>query len=168
MATISSANVTVTINYKRRDGNSKVHNNVTLAFGNGTLQYPTGGFALPGGNIGCPNNIESVDVVDVTSGSGYIFYYNLTTSKLQIYTSGSHNHTLFIGSSSGTAGTTAVNATTAAGLFESGGTQSVAGIAAASGTIGGIVTAQPAASLTEVANNTAIAACTVVCEVIGW
>lgn len=123
MSAIVSA--TYTINYKRRLGDSKVANNVSVAFGNGTLTYSAGGFALAGGSMGCPNNIESVIITSVdagTAGSGYVARWNQSTGNLQ--------------------------------LFET--------AAIATGTAG--ATAAPLVEPTSVA----LAALTVVCDVIGW
>jgi hypothetical protein len=83
MAAITSA--TYTINYKRRLGDSKVMNNVTLVFGNGSATYATGGFALAGGSMGCPNNIESITFESVISGataSGYIASWNKSSGSI--------------------------------------------------------------------------------------
>jgi hypothetical protein len=119
MSAITSA--TYTINYKRRLGDSKVINNVSIVFGNGTLTYATGGFALSGGSMGCPNNIESVIVLSNTN-SGYVPRWDQATGNMLVF--------------------------------------EVAAIA--TGTGGAV-----AAPLVE-ANTAALAAQTVVCDVIGW
>jgi hypothetical protein len=167
MASFSSANVTYTINKATRLGDSKVYNNITLTFGNGTLTYATGGIPISLGNCGCPNYIWSMDIADAGT-SGYAFNFNTLTQKLQIYTSGSHNHTLYVATNAGTAGTTALNAGTLGGAFVSGGTQAIAGIAAASGTLGGIVTTQPSGSLSELPNGTAPASLSLIVNVMGF
>ena len=167
MASFSSANVTYTINKMARNGDSKVLNNITLTFGNGTLTYATGGVPISIGNCGCPNYIYSMDIADVGT-SGYAFNFNTATQKLQVYTASSHNHTLYVATNAGTAATTSANAGTLGGVFVSGGTQAIAGIAAASGTLGGIVTAQPAGATTEVANGTALASLSLIVNVYGF
>jgi len=169
MAGIGTADVTYTVKNYRRLGNSKVGNRVQLAFGDGAKTYSAGGIPLVIGNLGCPNVVESLTVVEQGT-AGYLFSYISSTNKLAIFqTAGAaHNHTLFVASGSGTAGTQAVNALVANGVFNSGGSQSIAGISAASGTIGGIVTTTPSnAALAEV-TSVAIAAQTIICEVIGW
>ena len=167
MATIADANVTYTFNYRRKLGDSVSLFNITMTFGNSALTYATGGIVLKSASMGCPNVIQSVDIVDQGT-SGYNFNYNLTTNKLQLFTSNAHNHALWIGSSTGTAGTLAVDASAALGVFSSVGSLSVAGITAGSGTVGGIVTATPALSLSELANTTAIASVSLTVEVLGW
>lgn len=87
MAALSAGSITYTVNQKARLGNSKVLNVVTLALGNGALTYPTGGIPIVGGNLGCPNTIYRLDVQDGGT-SGYVFNYNITTGKLQMYTVG--------------------------------------------------------------------------------
>jgi len=89
VANITSA--TYTINYKRRLGDSKVLNNVTIAFGNATLTYTTGGVALSGGSMGCPNNVESVTVLSVDAGtaaSGYTARWNQATNSMVLLRTG--------------------------------------------------------------------------------
>ena len=80
MANLGASDVTVTINSRRRV-NGRNFFNVTLAFGNGVKQYPSGGIPLTIGNLGCPNIVESVDVTDV-SGATYPWNYDVTNKKL--------------------------------------------------------------------------------------
>lgn len=167
MAGFGTADVTYTVKNFRRLSNSRVHNRVQLAFGDGAKTYSAGGVPLVIGNLGCTNVVESLTVVE-QSTAGYVFSYISSTSKLAIFQAPSHTHTLWVGTNTGTAGTTAVNAGTASGLFTSatGGTLAVAGIAATSGTAGGIVNVA-AGNLTEV-TSVALAAQTIIVEVIGW
>lgn len=168
MATLADANVTYVFNYRRKLGDHVNLFNVTMTFGNSTLTYATGGIVLLKGSLGCPNVIQSMDIVDEGT-SGYNFNYNLTTNKLQLFAAGSHNHTLFVGSGAGTAGTTGVNSSnTQPFFFDSGGTASIPGISAATGTVGGIVTASPSLALSEVANGTAPASLSLTVEILGW
>jgi hypothetical protein len=167
MAGIGTADVTYTVKNFRRLGNSKVHNRVQLAFGDGAKTYSAGGVPLVIGSLGCPNVVESLTVVE-QSTAGYMFSFISSTNKLAIFQSPSHTHALYVASGAGTTGTLALAAggTLAQGVFQSGAGLSVAGIAAASGTIGGIVNVA-AGSLTET-TSVALAAQTIVCEVIGW
>lgn len=168
MAGLGTADVTYTMKNLRRMGNSRVANRVQLAFGDGAKTYSAGGIPLVIGNLGCPNVVESLNVVE-QSTSGYFFSFIQSTNKLAVFQTAalSHNHTLYVATGSGTAGTQAVNAMSSA-LFVSGGTQTIAGIAAATGTLGGIVsTAAGSAAMAE-ATSVALAAQTIVVEVIGW
>lgn len=92
MANIAAANVTYTVKNLRRYGNSKVHNLVSLAFGNGSLTYGVGGIPLTIGNLGCPNTVESIEVVaNYSSASGYVMVYDPNTTKLKLFKGGNGN-----------------------------------------------------------------------------
>jgi hypothetical protein len=52
-----------------------------LAFGNGTLTYPANGIPISKGKLGCPNDVESMQVVD-QGASGYRFQYDQSAEKL--------------------------------------------------------------------------------------
>ncbi len=166
MAGIGTADVTYTVKNLRRMGNSKVQNRIQLAFGDSAKTYSAGGVPLVIGSLGCPNVVESLVVVEQGT-AGYFFSYISSSNKLAIFQGAgvAHAHTLIVASNAGTAGTQAVNATTALGLFNSGAAVTVA---AAAGTLGGISSATPTnAALAEI-TSVAIAAQTLIVEVIGW
>ena len=166
MAGFGTADITYTVKNFRRLSNSKVHNRIQLAFGNSSLTYSAGGIPLVLGSLGLTTVCESLIVCE-QSTAGYLFQFISSTTKLAIFQSPSHTHTLYVGANAGTNATTAVNAGTASGLFISGaGSVSIAGIAATTGTVGGIVNVA-AGNFTEV-TSVALAAQTIVCEVIGW
>ena len=166
MSGIGTANVTYTVNNFRRMGNSKVHNRVTLAFGNSSLTYSAGGIPLVIGSLGCTTVVESLWVVEQAT-AGYLFQYITSTNKLAIFqTSGvAHAHGIVLNSNAGTTGTAAVNALTTQGLFTSGAALTVA---AQAGTLGGIQSTTPTNSNLVEITGVAIAATTVVVELIGW
>ena len=83
MADIASGDVTYTIKNLRRLANSRVHNRVELAFGDGALTVGSGGVPLLKGKLGCPNAIESLTVV-AQGTSGYVFSWNPATDKLTV------------------------------------------------------------------------------------
>ena len=90
MAALSAGSLTYTINNRRRLANSKVHNKVNIVLAAGQT-YPTGGIAIGTtgtiantGAVGCPNTIESLVIADAGT-SGYVFNYNLSTGKLQMF-----------------------------------------------------------------------------------
>jgi hypothetical protein len=166
MAGFGTADVTYTVKNLRTLGNSLKHNRIQLTFGNSSLTYSAGGIPLVIGNLGCPNTVQSLTVVE-QSTAGYLFSFISSTNKLAIFQGAgvSHSHPIIVASNAGTAGTQAVNATTALGLFNSG---AAVTMAAQAGTLGGISAATPAnAALAEV-TSVAIAAQTIVIEVIGF
>jgi hypothetical protein len=80
MADIAAGDVTYTV-LKRRRYRGRSHNLVRLAFGNGTLTYPANGIPISKGKLGCPNDVESMQVVD-QGASGYRFQYDQSAEKL--------------------------------------------------------------------------------------
>ncbi len=166
MAGIGTADVTYTIKNLRRMGNSRVANRVQLAFGNSTLTYSAGGIPLVIGNLGCPNVVESLHVVE-QSTSGYFFTFISSTNKLAVFQGAgvAHSHPIILGSNAGTTGTQAVNGTAALGLFTSG---AAVTIAVQAGTLGGVSSTTPTNAALAEATSVAIAAQTIVVECIGW
>jgi hypothetical protein len=62
----------------------KYRNRVTIAFGNNTLNYPTGGIPLSATKLGLPQGqIESLRVIDQDANAkGYKFEWNSVNNKL--------------------------------------------------------------------------------------
>jgi hypothetical protein len=166
VAGIGTADVTYTVKNLRTLANSRKHNRIQLAFGDGALTYSAGGIPLVIGKLGCPTVVESLTVVE-QSTSGYKFQYDSTNNKLIVMQPAgvSHSHAVIIASNAGTAGTQAVNATTALGLFNSGAAVTVA---AQAGTLGGVSATTPTSTAMAEATSVALAAQTIICEVIGW
>jgi hypothetical protein len=80
MADFAASNVTYTMLKQRRiDGLN--HNLVRLAFGDGALTYAAAGIPLTKGHLGCPNDVQSLVVVD-QGVSGYVFQYDQSAEKL--------------------------------------------------------------------------------------
>ncbi len=166
MAGIGTADVTYTMKNLRRMGNSRVQNRVQLAFGNSSLTYSAGGIALVIGNLGCPNVVESLIVVE-SGTTGYYFQFISSTNKLAIFQGSgvAHAHGIVIASNAGTNATLAVSASAALGVFNSGAASTVA---AQAGTLGGIQSTTPSnAALSEI-TSVAIAAQTIIVECVGW
>ncbi|MDD4339211.1 MAG: hypothetical protein PHV00_05975 [Syntrophales bacterium] len=92
MAAITSSDVTVTVNAgDRLIGGGGAFKNLTLAtiaFGDATLTYPTGGVPLPAiGAFGLHKGIDAAILIP-PSGDGYVYKYDKTNHKIQIYTQG--------------------------------------------------------------------------------
>lgn len=83
MADIAASDVTVTLLTQRKKGDSRTHNRVRLAFGNGSLTVPAGGIPITKGKLGCPTTIESLVVVDQGT-SGYVFNYDQSAEKIVV------------------------------------------------------------------------------------
>ena len=162
MANIAASDVTYTVKNLRRAGNSRVQNRIQLAFGDGALTYPAGGIPLTKAKLGCPNTIESLHIVDQGT-SGYQFQFDSTNTKLVIIQGASHTHNLLlknaaVADSAGArvnAGANLLGANTGSDITVTG-----------SGANGGIVAATVGAG--SEASAVAIAAQTILVEVMGW
>lgn len=169
MGALGASSITYVVNNQRRGGNSKVQNRVTLTFGDGSSTYPSGGISLTSGNMGCPNTLESVSVVDKGS-SGYSFNYNSSTGKLQMYQGQLHNHQILLKDAAQADGaTTRVNAAAANKLGAGTGSDIIiAGVTSTTAAAGGVVSAQSSGSYSEIAASVAPASLSLIVEVIGW
>lgn len=169
MAGIGTADVTYTVKNLRRLGNSKVGNRIQLAFGDSSKTYSAGGIPLVIGNLGCPNVVESLVVVEQGT-AGYLFSFIQSTNKLAIFQSAaaSHGHILFLKEGDVADSATSRVNTGANKLGANTGSNITVGTIASTAASGGIINATIAAgSLVEV-TSVAIAAQTIVVEVIGW
>lgn len=162
MANLSAGSVTYTVKNLRRLGNSKVSNRIQLAFGDSSLTYPAGGVPLTKGKLGCPNVVESLVVYDQGT-SGYQFQYDSTNEKLVMIHSASHTHDLLLKNAAVADGASArVNAGANLLGANTGGDLTVTGGGANGGVVAKVIGAgaEPSA--------VAIAAQTIIVEVIGW
>jgi hypothetical protein len=91
MANLVAADVTYTLLTARRTGDSRVQNRVRLAFGDGSDTVPAGGIPLTIANLGCPNVVESLVVVDQGT-SGYTFQYDQSAEKLVVVQAPAQTH----------------------------------------------------------------------------
>lgn len=91
MANIAASDVTYS--YDRASsswiGARGYSNEGTVAFGNGTLTYPAGGIPLTKASMGCPNYLESIEIIEQTVGTtGFVYRYDRTNEKLMIFSQG--------------------------------------------------------------------------------
>lgn len=93
MTDIAAGDVTYTILQYRTTGGSRKHNLVRLAFGNGSLTFPTAGIPITIGKLGCPTVVESMAIVG-TNTAPFVFRYSSTAKTLIAYnvsiTTGEH------------------------------------------------------------------------------
>jgi hypothetical protein len=163
MANLAATDITYTVKNLRTLGNSKKHNRIQLAFGDGALTYPTGGIPVTASSLGCPNAIESLVIVEQGT-SGYKFQFDTTNTKLIMTYTGAHVHNLLIKNNvvADAAGTRVNIAANVFGANSAGGDVTVAG----GGANGGVVSTTIGAG--SEASAVAIAAQTIIVEVIGW
>lgn len=72
---------TYTVLYQDRSGRGKAVNTVQIAY---TTESYSSGLAVDGGQLGCPNVIESLDVYDAGGG----FTANFSGGKIRLYQQG--------------------------------------------------------------------------------
>ncbi len=147
-----------------------------MVFG-AALTYPAGGIPLTKAKLGIPNVIVDLQISDPGSGNGYVYKYNYTAGKIQIYQAGStdvgaHTHNILVIGGSSTATANAVNFGVAdSGLYKQ---LSVTGtiLGAGSATLGGIVAATlgvvSAAGLSELGTAATVGATTLYARIVGW
>ena len=90
MANLAVTDVTHLV-LKKRNVNSKKHNLVRLSFGDSSLTVPAGGIPISKAGCGCPNNIESMIIVDQGT-SGYKFQYDQSAEKLVVMQAPAQTH----------------------------------------------------------------------------
>lgn len=64
----------------------------SIAFGNSTLTYPSGGIPLTKAKLGCPANIDSLEIVDDGNANGYIYKFDRTNNAIKIYRAPAQTH----------------------------------------------------------------------------
>lgn len=159
MANIAVTDVTHLVLKRRKGLSGRKSNLVRLSFGDSSLTYPASGIPLSKGKMGCPNNIESMTIVDVGT-SAYQFMYDQSAEKL-IVLNPSHTHDMkYIG---GITATEPVAIQTGDTLGKNAATDRTI-VGSSSATKGGVVAV---AALAE-ASALAIAAQVIEVEVIGW
>lgn len=166
MADIASSDLTYTLVKSRKEDSSNKVINLTVAFGNATLTYPSGGIPLLKASLGCPNNIVSLLIDGPASADGIIYKYDKTNNKIRMYQAASHTHDFKVIGSQAAASTDAISAKTLTLGKEAATNITIAG--ANSATLGGVVSLAQG-PLTEVASGSyAPAATTLYVEVTGW
>lgn len=85
MADIAAGDVTYALVKQRKEDSSMKVINLTVAFGNGTLTYPSGGIPLTAASMGCPNQIVSCLLNSPASSNGFMYKYDLTNNKIRIF-----------------------------------------------------------------------------------
>lgn len=90
MTAIASTDVTITLAAQDVDvmPGMKIVCLPTIAFGNGTLTYPTGGVPLPViGKLGMKKQLQRL-LIQQPSANGFIYKYDAANHKIKIFTQG--------------------------------------------------------------------------------
>lgn len=167
MADLAASDVTYTIlNRRRTDGLN--YYRVRLAFGDGALTVPAGGIPLTKGNLGCPNVIQSLNVVDQGT-SGYKFQFDQSEEKLVVMQAPAqtHDHDFKVIGGGTIVTDGGLGADSSGDLVKvEAGDLTIEG--ADSATDGGVLSETLAAAALAEASAVAIAAQTIEVEAIGW
>lgn len=89
MTALASTDVTVTVNSRDKDighgALSKFMGIATIAFGDSSLTYATGGVPMPAiGTFGLQRQVDFAAIMP-PSGDGYVYKYDSTNNKILIY-----------------------------------------------------------------------------------
>ena len=177
MADIAAGDVTYTLVNKQVLDSSYKKFVFTIAFGDSSLTYPSGGIPLTKASLGCPNAITNLTLFGDGSADGMIYKYDAANNKIRMYRSAGFTPagtnalvtgTISAGVIAVTAGTAGDAVTNNAGVLESTGGQD---LAVATQTFTGSTptftgTAVAAGVLVE--TTSAPAAVTLYAEVVGW
>lgn len=85
MADIAASNVTYSFSIRDKTPKGRLgwEVNGTIAFGNGSLNIPSGGIPLTKAKMGLPRRVRKLRVIE-SSQSGYLFEYDVSAEKLLI------------------------------------------------------------------------------------
>lgn len=170
MADIAVGDVTYTVTKQRKEDSGNKVNSVTIAFGNSTLTYPSGGIPLTKASMGCPNAIISGHLLQANSGDGIVYKYDQVNNKIRMYRTNAqtHAHDFKVIGGQAAAGTDAISAKTLTLGKEAATDITIA--KANSATLGGVMSETLAVgNLIElVGASTAVVAATLYMDVVGW
>jgi hypothetical protein len=85
MADIAASDVTHTLVGKAEIGRQRKVQIVDVAFGDGSLTYPTGGVPLTLAQLGFKRGIDSIRIVNPSHGDGLIYKPDISNAKIRIY-----------------------------------------------------------------------------------
>jgi len=167
MANIAAGDVTYTIGKQSLLEDGRRMNKVTLAFGDGALTYPSGGIPITIGKLGCPTVVDGFKIMDKGT-SGYSFSYDFANSKLLMFQAPAqtHAHDFLVKGGTAAAGTDALNIKSV--IIGKEAATDATSLAADTATKGGVLSATLAAAAMAQASAVAVAAQSIIVEVIGW
>lgn len=88
MADIAASDVTYTLqagSAKSCPSDPRFEGVFKVEFGDGSLTYPSGGIPLTKGKLGCPGNIDSLEILDAANADGYVYKWDRANNKILIY-----------------------------------------------------------------------------------
>jgi hypothetical protein len=88
MADLASTDVTYTSVRKPEIGRNSKTVIVDVAFGDGSLTYPTGGVPLDKAKLGFRDHVDSIRIVNPSHGDGFVYKPDISNLKIRIYSQG--------------------------------------------------------------------------------
>lgn len=87
MADIAAADVTYAKQGTKewKDNHGYYHGVFSVAFGNGSLTYPSGGVPLTKAKLGCPNEVVELHLMEQKASDGLTYKLDYVNLKLRIY-----------------------------------------------------------------------------------
>ena len=86
MADIAAGDVTYSLRDQKIDGGKGDRENlVEVSFGDAVDTYPAGGIPLTKANMGMPNELKELHLVDPSSGDGFVYKYDEDAESIRIY-----------------------------------------------------------------------------------
>jgi hypothetical protein len=64
---------------------------MTVTFGDGVLTYPAGGIPLTAAQMGCPNEVRTLNLFSPDSANGFVYKYDQANNKIRIYQGDNNN-----------------------------------------------------------------------------
>lgn len=86
MADIAAADVSYSVDLRNAEIND-AHKRIpmTIAFGDGSLTYPTGGVPLTKSKMGLRSDLRELQFVDSGSANGLVYKFDKANGKIRIY-----------------------------------------------------------------------------------
>jgi hypothetical protein len=169
MADIAASDLTYTVQKTSKMEDGRRRTNMKIAFGNGSLTYPSGGIPLSSlSSHGFPNVVAEVLLMDANDASGINWKYDYENNKLRGYIAPAqtHAHDLKIIGGQAAAGT-AATAHYATDILGKEAATNATIAKADSATKGGVISETlSAAAMTEISG--AVAAQVLYAVVVGW
>lgn len=86
MADLASTDVTYVIKHQAAAGSDGKVVHAKLTFGDGSLNYPSGGVPILKGSLGLPNSINGLSIDEMSAGVTTLWKWDQSASTLRGYT----------------------------------------------------------------------------------
>lgn len=91
MADIAATDVAYSVSKKTIKESGQREVLASVVFGNGVLTYPAGGVPLLKAQLGLPNSLAHLTLVDASASDGFVYKLDLANEKIRIYQGDNNN-----------------------------------------------------------------------------